>query len=1616
MNRRFILIRNIAIGLVGLVLIIAIAAILVVQTRWFRDYVKEKIVTSTEASTGGKVNVGSFSFDWKHLRAMVTDFVIHGDEPAGSAPFLRANRVQVDIRLFTSIHHVWDIAYLNIDRPEANIIVFSDNRTNIPRPKERSTESQPLVTVVNLSIGHFDLRDGRLVFASQTQHVSVSGSNLRTELWYNVLKQGYQGQISFQPVYVVSGRNTPVQVAVSLPVALQGDRIDVQNGKITTAKTSLDVSGSVENLRNPKLSAHIKGRLAMADLKNAANLPLALDARDIPADLHLDANAVVANDTIQVTGLRLGLGNSSVEASGTLKDPSGKGELEFRSRIALGELGRLTKVAARPDGTVLLNGTAKLDASNNYQVQGNLVAKHLSFSQASQMIQDVDLTSSLRLDPHLLELHGMRLAAFGGEFGGDASLQDFARYRVRGNVRNLSLRAAARALGEKQLPYDGTISGPLQADGDLQAASATKGLAGHIQLSIAPGHQGIPVSGRLYAEYNGSADRLSIQNSYLALPHTRLTLNGSLPSQLNITLSTSDSNDLLAATSLTGKSPINLNDKQASFTGRVTGSLSAPQIAGRLAADGFSVEGRLFDSLTADLDASSRSASVRSGSLRRGSMDTEFSGQIGLSNWKTTPHATLTADAIVQNGDLADIMALAGQPSTDYSGALSATLHVGGTVADPQGAVNVLAQNGTIQGESFDRIEAKANLSDQFVSIPAAFIQAGSARVNLTADYQHSRVSFTAGRLHAHVQSTPVDLAQLRNLQKQRPNTAGTMQLNADVSGNFSEAKANGKLEFLLTSVNGDASGRGLRLDGENYGDFNANARTSGQTVSYNVTSDFAGSNIRLSGNTQLVRDYPSNIDANIERLPVERVLAAAKRTDIPVKGNLGGSVQLSGTVDNPQGSGNLELANAVLYDEPLDRVRLRAAYGAHRLDVSQLEAVEGASRIDLTARYEHAEHDVQSGRLQFRLNNSRVDLARIKNVQSRRPGLGGTLQLTADGAVEVGRSEPRLLVQDLNANLSGTRILAQGKNYGDLTLTTKTTAGKLDFALDSNLAGSSIHGRGNAQLAESYPLEAQLTFSNVTWTRLEGLIGPPSSEPSRFEITSDGQVTVRGPALKYEELRGSFELSRLQMTTLPERNAGSKPVVIQNQGPIRASLDRQIIRVESAHVAGPQTDIQAAGTVSLQQQTMELTVNGTANLALLQNFDRDITSSGNIVLAGTIRGDFNKPLLNGQLELRNASLNYAPIPNGISNANGIVIFNGNSASIRNMTGESGGGKITMAGFVAYRDEFRFGLRADASGVRVRPAAGASVVADANVRLTGTAENSTLSGTATIQRLAYAPQTDIAAVLSTATPPFQSAAPPSPIADNMKLDIHVRTSEATSVQSSIAENLQMQADLRVRGTVSHPGMLGRVSITEGKLTFFGANYTVNSGSIGFYNPVRIEPLLDLNLETKSKGVDVSLRVTGPIDNLKLSYTSDPPLQFEEIVSLLAAGRVPTSDPTLLANQPSQPPQSYQQMGETALMGKALADPVANRLQRVFGVTQLKIDPTLTNGSQLPQAQLSLQQQVADNITFTYVTALDSANAQIISVEFALNRQWSATAMRDQNGIFSVNLIYKKQFR
>ena len=1617
MTRPARIIRNIAIGFAALLIVIVVAAIMVVQTDWFRQYVRQKIISATEESTGGKVDLASFAFDWRHLQAVVTGFVIHGAEPPGTAPFLSARRVQLDIRLFTSMHHLLDLAYLGIEQPQANVIVFPDGHTNIPNPKEKSSSNKtPLETVVDLAVDHFDLSNGLVTVSSQRQPLDIRGNNLQVQLWYNVLNQGYRGQLSFQPLYVAAGKNMPVNFTVTLPVKLQRDRVDFQNARISTALSSLTINGFVESMRDPKISAHIQGNVALADLKNAANLP-SLDLKYASSELNLDGKALIASNRIDVQAFHLGLGHSDLEASGTLKDPLGNGSLRFKSRLFLAELGRLAKLAARPDGTVLLNGQAKLDAANNYLVTGNLQVERVSFQQSARRINNINLYSEIRFDPHDLDLEGLRLAAFGGELVGKASLRDFRHYRLDANLRHLDLAAAARTLGDKQFPYSAVVSGPIEGAGDLKEPGP-KSITATARLAISPGPRGIPVSGRVNAAYNGSADDLRLDNSYIALPHTRLAFNGSAGRRMNVSLTTTDLHDLLSATSMASNPPVTLNGGQAAFTGLVAG-LSSPRITGHLAASRFSVEGRQFDRLDLDAVVSAAGAAVRNGSLTRGAMQAHFSASVGLRKWKALPNEPITADATVNNGDLADMVALAGRPAADYSGLLVASVRISGTVGNPRGAANLQVSSGAIYGEPFDRLQAQVNLSDQLVTVSSASLEAGAARVSLTAEFQHPRDSFFTGHLHAHLESNQVNLAQVRNLQKQQPDTAGAVQLNIDVAGNLSQSSPGGtqKPEFLLTSVNGDASARGLRFQSENYGDITATARTSGSTVSYNATSDFAGSAIRINGRTQLAGGYPTTADVTVRNLPLQPVFKAAQRPDIPATGTVSGSAHFSGTVHNPQGSADVDLAGAVIYSQPVDHVRARLTYLSRSIDLQQLEVVSGPSRIELSANYQHPPGNLQEGSIEFRVNSNRLDLGKIKLVQDQRPGLGGVLQIVSDGAAEVHPKEPRLTLGRLNAEVKANGIAAQGKNFGDAEVTANTAAGRLNFTLTSDLAGAAIHGSGNAQLAGDYPIDARLSFQNVTWTRLDELLGAGSAEAPRFEAAADGEVTVRGPVRNTDQLNGSLRLTRLQVNNVPAPGAnGSRPVVLQNRGPIAATLDRGVVRIESAHIAGPQTDIQATGAVPLRGQGMSLTVNGNMDLAILQNFGRDITSSGNIVLATTVRGTVTEPLVNGTLELKNASFNYASLPNGIANANGTVVFNGSSASIRNLTAESGGGKLTLAGYAVRTDTLRFGLRVNGSNVRVRLQQGVSIFVDANVNLSGAPDSSALSGAVTIDRVSYAPRTDLGSVLSAAAPPVQAPSAPSPLLDNMRLDIRVRTSDATAVQASLAENLQADADLRIRGTASHPGVLGRVTITEGKLVFFGSTYTVNTGTIGFYNPVRIDPVLDLSLETSAKGVDVVLRVTGPVDNMKLSYTSDPPLQFQEIVSLLAAGTVPTSDPTLLANQPSQPPQSFQQMGESALLSKAVAAPVAGQLQRVFGVSQLHIDPTIAGGSELPTARLTLQQRIATNLTFTYITDVTAANTQIIRIEWTVNPRWSAVATRDENGIFSLDFLYKKELR
>src|SRR5579864_6479233 len=139
-------------GLVGVVLAIVIAGLITVQTDWFKNRIREKIVEVTENATGGRVEIGKFNYDWHGLTAEVAPFIIHGKEPASSPPFFRADKIQIGLKIISALKKQVDIASLAVDKPQVNVTVASDGSTNVPMPRTRRSKQNFAEQLLDLKV------------------------------------------------------------------------------------------------------------------------------------------------------------------------------------------------------------------------------------------------------------------------------------------------------------------------------------------------------------------------------------------------------------------------------------------------------------------------------------------------------------------------------------------------------------------------------------------------------------------------------------------------------------------------------------------------------------------------------------------------------------------------------------------------------------------------------------------------------------------------------------------------------------------------------------------------------------------------------------------------------------------------------------------------------------------------------------------------------------------------------------------------------------------------------------------------------------------------------------------------------------------------------------------------------------------------------------------------------------------------------------------------------------------------------------------------------------------------------------------------------------------------
>jgi translocation and assembly module TamB len=372
-----------------------------------------------------------------------------------------------------------------------------------------------------------------------------------------------------------------------------------------------------------------------------------------------------------------------------------------------------------------------------------------------------------------------------------------------------------------------------------------------------------------------------------------------------------------------------------------------------------------------------------------------------------------------------------------------------------------------------------------------------------------------------------------------------------------------------------------------------------------------------------------------------------------------------------------------------------------------------------------------------------------------------------------------------------------------------------------------------------------------------------------------------------------------------------------------------------------------------------------------------------------------------------NAGVSFIDLPNGLSDINGTMVFNENRLQIKSLTARTGGGSLNVGGFIAYRRGLYFNLTATGKDIRLRYPPGISAVANTELRVSGTLQNALLSGDVLVTRFGVNPKFDFASYLARSKQ-SPSGTRPNSVTDNLRLDVHVLSTPELEVETSLAK-IAGDADLRLRGSVARPVVLGRINIVEGDVFFSGTKYHLERGDITFTNPVRIEPILNIEASARVREYDITLGFHGSVDKLSTTYRSEPPLPTADIIALLALGR--TREETAL-NQTTN--QTFADTESNAILGQALNAAVSSRVQKLFGVSRIKIDPQV--GETNPNARLTIEEQVNKNITLTYITNLASTTQQVIQVEYNVNRNLSILVVRDQYGVlgFEVRMRQRKK--
>ncbi|QDU67636.1 translocation/assembly module TamB domain-containing protein [Engelhardtia mirabilis] len=283
------------------------------------------------------------------------------------------------------------------------------------------------------------------------------------------------------------------------------------------------------------------------------------------------------------------------------------------------------------------------------------------------------------------------------------------------------------------------------------------------------------------------------------------------------------------------------------------------------------------------------------------------------------------------------------------------------------------------------------------------------------------------------------------------------------------------------------------------------------------------------------------------------------------------------------------------------------------------------------------------------------------------------------------------------------------------------------------------------------------------------------------------------------------------------------------------------------------------------------------------------------LTVAGTLAApevEFHGELIDGQLRFDNG----LPPIRGLA---GPVALEAGRVQLTDLSGEAGAAPLHLSGSVTLAADPVLDLTLAGENLLLLRQPDLTVRADVDLELTGPLSGALLSGSTLLRNSRYTRDVDFFGIRGGASRPsvggrgfelFRLRQPP---LSNLRFDVAVSGApgEPFVVQTNVVRGT-LRPDLRLQGRGEAPQLVGNVYVDPTRVTLPSTKLRTTGGTIRFDPANPFVPQIDLRGQTRMRGYDLSVAVTGDYDSPEIVVSTVPPMSDRDALLLLATGQLP----------------------------------------------------------------------------------------------------------------------------